>query len=145
MGVTYDYFRAADVATASAAMAAMLAGGRPLPDVVETKLEYGLWLTTIVGLPTMDDSPLTSPPEVWVEDDDPDGSFVVELHDVIRDSLANAAESVSVLAQRWVELEAPPTSTGIAMADVSSTVRALVELAGRAQAAGERMYCWCCP
>lgn len=137
MGVTFDYFRAADAAAAVHAMALLLTDPRssmPLPDVVETKIEYSLALPSI--LPSSSEQTRFDDALVWSEDDDPDASFVVQLDDRLRDTLA---ATVGVR---------PSRSAGVATTEIGHSeplLYQLAELARRAQVADEHLFCWCCP
>ena len=65
-----------------------------------------------------------------VEDDDPDASFAVQLDDRLRDALTKVGIA--------------PNDT-MSDAELGDLLFQFAELARRAQAAGDRLYCWCCP
>jgi hypothetical protein len=152
VGVLYDYFRAPDDAAVEALMAAtgggpvMVHGGDgPVADVVDAK---GIDPTVILGqlvamVRGVEWSPHVVDDElVWPEGDDEEseGPWVVVLDDLARDTLADIADGrLPELADRWSGIE---ELAGSQREELLRSLTDLVNLARRARAASEHLYCW---
>ncbi|WP_405096594.1 hypothetical protein [Micromonospora sp. NBC_01412] len=153
MGVLYDYFRAADDEAVAALMAATNGGplvgpaAPPGVDVVEAKgvdpsVVLGQAVSLALGVAW--DADLVDDRLIWPDAGaagaEHDGPWVVRLGDRVRDVLAAVAEDrLPALADRWSRIEELSWGEPAGMLPV---LRQLVGLARRAQAGGQRLYCW---
>ena len=74
-----------------------------------------------------------------------DGPWISEIDEASGDALASVTpERIEFLAAAWGRTEEMRDFDGAPNRDLAPVVRDLVELAQRAQAAGDRLYCWTC-
>ncbi|MFF0411840.1 hypothetical protein ACFYUY_15520 [Kitasatospora sp. NPDC004745] len=157
MGVLTDYFRAPDAAAVVRELE-RTDGGSPEFDGVRAKridptvllgqlvaaVRQEPWRAGLVTeTPVWPTAPLPGPGGP-ADEDDPwaTGPWVTELGDDVRDALAGAGDerlppavAVWAVAEEW---------GGADPAELLPVAEELVALAGRARAAGERLYCWIC-
>ncbi|MEU5764093.1 hypothetical protein [Nocardia sp. NPDC047648] len=163
MGVLTDYFRAADAA--SVVQALERADGGPLIGVrhpafdgvdakgVDPMVALGQFVAVIRGVPWQVE--LVKETAVWPttpapgpdgpeDDDDPwvKGPWVTQLDTAVRDILAAVHDQdVSKLVAEWVKAE---ELHGARVEYMQPVAQELIELARRARAAEEQLYCWMC-
>ncbi|MFJ1702638.1 hypothetical protein [Kitasatospora sp. NPDC088346] len=168
MGVLTDYFRAADAATVVERLERTDAGppvglpragaGDAAVDGVEAKgvdptVVLGRLVAAIRRIPW--DTDLVKDRAVWPAvpqpgpqgpqgEDDPwaTGPWVFELDTAVRDCLAAVDDTdVPAIVGRWAQAE---EFHGAPAEALRPTAEALIGLARRARAAGDRLYCWVC-
>ncbi|GHF85793.1 hypothetical protein GCM10018790_74110 [Kitasatospora xanthocidica] len=165
MGVLTDYFRAPDAAAVVRALE-LTGGGRPDfdggsgagfdgveakrvdPYVVLGRLVAAIreeaWLPDVV--PEKPVWPATPPPgpDGPQDEDDPwaTGPWVTELGTTARDTLAGVPdERLPEVVAQWALAE---EWDGANASDLLPLAEELIDLARRARAAGEQLYCWIC-
>ena len=143
MGVLFDYFRAPDASTAAAVLE-RLGGPRdpdaPLDAVAGKGFEPEVMLRKLQSLLT--GVPYHELPEgELLAMEGEDGPWIVQLSEELRDALADAQPSrLPAVAEQWVRTE--EFWDQATAAEVLPFLGEVTALAGRAQQAGERLYCW---
>jgi hypothetical protein len=151
MGVLYDYFRAADTATAATAVdrpggpLATDGSGTAFDGVAARGIDPVVSLGQLVAfvrgvswtpeLVEAEEIARSTVSESWVE----------RLGPPVRDWLADAADdALPEIVVKWSQIEESAPAEDMDEAQLSALVTDLVGLARRARATGEQLYCWCC-
>ncbi|MGW2154551.1 hypothetical protein [Nonomuraea sp. NPDC001699] len=170
MGVSYEYYRAADRVEATvrpeeSREIADASRGLPEWDVVVTKwvdpevvlgqlvafagqVVYSLGLVETVNLyPPPEDAPRSDDEWAALPEDSPylEGPGIVELSAEARDTLAGVDDArLPGLAKQWAAIEEFSAFTDENDGYMLSLTEELVGLARRARENGQALYCWMC-